>query len=131
MLSSVRAGVSYFALVFAAGFILGTIRVLFLLPRVGEFPAVAIELPFMLAISLAACLYSLRKFRVANAFHARLLMGAIAFALLISMELALGKVGFGRALGDQLTEWTSPAGALGLAGQAAFALFPLTLRPRG
>ena len=45
------AATLYFAATFAAGFALGTFRTLFLAPRVGEFVAVLIELPIMLAVA--------------------------------------------------------------------------------
>lgn len=43
------AGLAYWAVVFALGFVLGTIRVLWLAPLVGLIPATALELPVMLA----------------------------------------------------------------------------------
>ena len=45
------AAAAYWAAVFALGFVLGTIRVLWLAPLIGLLPATALELPFMLAAS--------------------------------------------------------------------------------
>jgi len=46
-----RAGVLYFALVFGAGFALGTIRTLWTAPSFGTRTAELMEMPIMLAVS--------------------------------------------------------------------------------
>ena len=46
----VKAGVLYFALVFGAGFVLGTIRTLWIVPRLGTRMAEMMETPIMLMI---------------------------------------------------------------------------------
>ena len=51
LLRAAAAGDAYFALVFAAGFLLGSIRVLIIIPRSGEAVVVGLELPIMLAVS--------------------------------------------------------------------------------
>lgn len=51
LVRSALAGLAYFTLVFAAGFALGTARVLVLLPGVGETTAVLLELPLILTVS--------------------------------------------------------------------------------
>ncbi|TAD74130.1 MAG: hypothetical protein EAY70_11640 [Sphingomonadales bacterium] len=43
-----RAAIAYWAVVFALGFVLGTIRVLWVIPLVGLIPATLIELPLIL-----------------------------------------------------------------------------------
>ena len=49
------AGALYAITVFLTGFILGTIRVLLLAPRLGETTAVIIEAPIMLAVGWFVC----------------------------------------------------------------------------
>ena len=49
-----KAGVLYFALVFGAGFVLGTIRVLWLVPSLGARTAELIETPIMLVVTILA-----------------------------------------------------------------------------
>jgi len=46
-----RPALAYFLPVFALGFVLGTVRTLWLAPMLGELAAVAAELPVMLAAS--------------------------------------------------------------------------------
>ena len=53
--ASLGAGLAYFAVVFAAGFVLGTLRVLVVAPHLGEIAAVVAELPIMLAVSWIIC----------------------------------------------------------------------------
>jgi len=128
---AVKAALAYFALVFAAGFALGALRVLALAPRLGELVAVLLELPLMLAVSWAACGWALRRFAVSRAWPARLAMGALAFVLLMAAELALAVAAFGQAPAAWLAALSTPAGAAGLLGQLAFALTPLVRHKRG
>jgi hypothetical protein len=119
-----RAAAVYFALVFAAGFALGTVRVLAVAPCFGELAAVLCETPVMLGVSWLACGAAIRAFGVRGR-GAGLAMGAAAFALLMAAEAALAVAGFGRSPAEFLHAFGSPAGAVGLAGQVAFGVFPL------
>jgi hypothetical protein len=55
---------------------------------------------------------------------ARSFMGLVAFVVLMSAEVGLGTV-FGRSLLDQLATYGSRPGAIGLAAQIMFAMFPV------
>lgn len=127
-MGTVKAGIDYFAVVFATGFVLGTIRTMLLTPHVGELPAVGIELPIMLTESWLACGWALRRFTVSERFLPRLVMGDLAFGLLIGAETALGVLAFGRSLGEQMASYHELGAQLGLAAQVAFAAFPLIRR---
>ena len=116
------AATRYALTVFAAGFLLGTFRVLWLAPRLGPTAAVALELPLILAVAWIACRRTATS--VPRTPRTRLAMGGIAFLLLMAAEALIGTA-FGRGLAAQIRELTSAAGLLGLAGQIAFALFPL------
>ncbi|WP_297297174.1 hypothetical protein [uncultured Methylovirgula sp.] len=117
------AAILYVALVFAAGFVFGTIRVLWIAPRWGELRAVLLELPLILLVSWLACGISIRTFGVRGR-GAGLAMGAIAFALLMMAEWALARLAFNRSLAEYLRAYATVAGAAGLAGQIVFGLFP-------
>jgi hypothetical protein len=119
------AGLAYFVLIFAIGTILGTLRVVAVAPHLGAFAAVVIELPFMLAASWMACLWSVRHFSTPTDLRSRLLMGGLAFGLLMSTELALTIFAFGGSVASHVAAYRTPSGLLGLAGQLAFALIPL------
>lgn len=124
MARAVKAGIAYFAIVFAAGFLLGTLRVLVLAPRLGEQSAVLAEMPVILAISWVACGWIVRRFGVPAILAARLTMGGVAFALLMGAEIGASVLAFGRTLAEHFAAYRTAPSRLGLAGQAAFALFP-------
>jgi hypothetical protein len=119
-----KAGATAFALVFVAGFVLGTIRVLVVVPRTGETTAVLLELPVMLAISWFATGWTIRRFDL-HAADSRAIMGATAFSLLMLAEAALAVAVFGTSLGEWARGQTHPPGSYGLVGQIAFGLMPM------
>jgi hypothetical protein len=125
-----KAGAAYFSMVFAAGFALGAIRTLLLVPRIGELNSVALELPLMLVVSWYACGRALRRYPVPAGAASHAATGAFAFALLLIAELVLTVTAFGGTLATFATELATAHGALGLAGQIAFALFPVLRRAR-
>lgn len=126
-LRPVLAGTVYFALVFALGFLLGTVRTLFVqdAPGSGRLLGVLIELPLMLGASWVLCRYVIHRFSVASAVVARAVMGGLAFSLLLLAELLVGALIFGRTPGEHLALYRDASYALGLAAQAAFALMPM------
>jgi hypothetical protein len=126
--AAIRAGLLYVALVFGLGFVVGTLRVLVVEPRFGATGAVLVELPVMLAASWLACGFALRRPPVPPAPSARLLMGAVAFAVLMALELAVSVLGFGRTPTQHLATYREADKLLGLAAQLAFAAFPLLRR---
>lgn len=124
IMSVIGAGIIYFAVVFAAGFAFGVVRALVLLPHLGAFVSVAVELPGLLAVAWITARTVARHWHVREAFGVRLIMGGVAFALLMMAELALSVVVFGRTWAAHAMLYREPAHILGLAGQIAFALFP-------
>lgn len=119
----IKAGAAYWALVFGAGFLLGTVRVLWLLPQVGEELAVLIESPVILTVSLLAAIWLTRRYHI-TATGAALAMGALAFALLMLAELGLAVGAFAMTPGEWAASILVPPGLWGLLGQIAFGLFP-------
>lgn len=127
MTRALSAGAAYFALVFALGFLLGTLRTLFVAdaPGVGRLTGVLIELPVMLVASWFLCRAVIRRLGVPHSFAARAAMGGLAFALLLGAELLVGMLLFGRSAGEHLALYREASYALGLAAQVAFGLMPL------
>jgi hypothetical protein len=128
MMRAIIAGTLYCAVIFALGFVLGTIRVLLIVPRLGEVGAVLIELPIMLTASWIACGWVLRRLRVGPATGGRLTMGIVAFILLMLAELGVSVLLFGRTLAEHLGTYHSVNALSGLTAQMAFAAMPLLRR---
>lgn len=57
-----NAGAIYFGLCFGAGLVLGTIRVLWLLPAVGTRTAELLEMPVMLTVIILSARWVVRHF---------------------------------------------------------------------
>lgn len=125
------AAASYAGLIFAAGFVLGTLRVLVLVPRIGAVWAEAIEVPIMLALSFLVARWQVARHGVPARLPPRLAMGGLAFILLMSAETVLGVIGFGQPLAEVLTSYGDPRRWIGLGGQIAFGLMPVLLLLRG
>jgi hypothetical protein len=121
----IRAGVAYFAIAFAVGFALGTLRATMIAPRLGETDAVLIELPVMLCVSWFACAWLVRRFVVAQEVLPRALMGGVALALLLVAELGLSVFMLQRTVVQHFALYGESSAQLGLAAQVLFALFPL------
>jgi hypothetical protein len=119
------AGVLYFALVFVAGAVLGIARRLAVEAGLEATAAVLIELPVMLAISWWACRWLLSRLVLPGDMTSRLVMGGLAFVLLMAAELALTLFALGGTVASHLAAYRAPAA---LAGQLAFALMPLAAR---
>lgn len=119
-----KAGLAYWALVFALGFLLGTIRVLFLEGSVGPLAATVIELPLMLAASWLAARWAFMRFAVSGTRSA-FAMGMLAFFLLMGSELMLTIVMPGNSPGQWAARMGTPAGATGLLGQVLFGVIPM------
>lgn len=124
MRTAAVAGLAYFALVFAVGVVLGVARAALLAPWVGELAAVAIELPAILGAAWLASGWCVRRWTVPERRRFRLLMGAVAFALLMAAELILSSVLAGRDPAAHLASYREAGRLLGLLGQVVFALLP-------
>ena len=62
MLRAIKAGLCYFALTFGAGFLLGPLRILLMVPRVGARVAELVELPVMILVTWLAACWTIRRF---------------------------------------------------------------------
>lgn len=89
MAPAIKAGLCYFALTFGAGFLLGPLRILLLVPRVGARAAELAELPVMIVVMWLAARWTIRRFHVPSSTASRLAMGVLAFTLLLAAEFLL------------------------------------------
>jgi len=84
-----KAGILYFALVFGAGFVLGTIRTLWVVPRVGTRTGELMETPAMLVVIIVASRWVVSHFLLPYVPSARLGMGGIGLGLLLLAEFGV------------------------------------------
>ena len=129
------AGFTYFALVFAAGFALGVVRVGWLAGRVGERNAELLEMPLMLAVVFLAARWVVTRFRLPSASGPRLAVGFLALALLLACELTVVLALRGLSFSEYLASRDPLAGSLYAVSLLLFALMPALLllggaRPR-
>jgi hypothetical protein len=119
------AATVFFLAVFALGFVLGTIRVVFVAPRVGQLAATLAEVPLMVSSAFFACRWAVRHWQVPHTGAARWAMVSWFLVLLVGFETLLGAVLFGRTMADQWAALTTPAGLVGLSAQIVAALQPV------
>ncbi len=127
MSKAVKAGAAYFAVVFAVGFALGILRILVLVPLVGEVAGVVFELPLMLALSWFASRWLVARFAL-PAGTPRLHVGGLAFALLMAAEFSVSVLVFGRSPAEHWATYRMVSAQLGLLAQVLFAVMPLLVR---
>ena len=77
----------YFAIVFGAGFVFGTVRVIWLVPTVGIRVAELTELPLMLVVIFFAAREVNRRWLAKRDQPSRLMVGVTALALMLLAEL--------------------------------------------
>jgi hypothetical protein len=125
---ALEGGALYFAIVFTAGFLFGTIRTLWLTDEVGPAYAVLIELPLILLVSWIACGFSIRRSHVPRRTGPRLAMGLAAFLLLLIAEALVAMLLGGLSLAEHLASYREAGPRIGLAAQLVFALLPVLRR---
>ena len=125
LLTPLKAGLLYFAVVFGAGFLLGPIRLLWAVPRFGVRIAELLEMPVMLVVVIVAARTIVRRLAVPLALASRLGMGAVALALLVGAELALALSLRGLSPREYIVQQDPVSGVVFLAVLGAFTLMPL------
>ena len=90
----IKAALIYFALVFGFGFVLGAIRVPFIVPRLGVRAAELLEMPFMLVGIVLAAKFVVEHYVMPNTILAHaslglLVLGLFALGLLLIAEILL------------------------------------------
>jgi hypothetical protein len=123
----INAGFFYFALVFGAGFILGAVRVLLLVPRLGERVAELLEMPVMFSVILLSTRFIIKRLTLPAAATVRLGTGLLALGLLFAAELLLAAVLQGQSMAEYVARRDPVSGGVYLAMLVLFALMPLII----
>ena len=125
MSHALKAGCIYGAVIFILGIVLGSLREWVLAPVLGRTIVVLLEGPLILLASWWLAGWLIRAWRMPARVGQRLVMGAMAFAVLMAGEAAIAVFGFGRTLLAHLQAYASAKGMLELLPQLAFAMLPL------
>ncbi len=120
-----KAGLAYFALVFSAGFILGTVRVLWILPRLGARAAELMEAPIMIAVSFFAARWVVRRRKLPASLQTRLGTGLVALGLLLAAEFSFVLWVRGLTFRAYIATQDPIAGTAYLISLVVFAVLPL------
>jgi hypothetical protein len=119
-----KPAAAYFGLVFGAGFLLGTIRVPFLVPSFGERIAELIEAPIMLFVIVLAARWVVRRLCAGCGGAALLGVGAIAASLVLAADVAVGIGLRGMTLAQVFLERDAVSGTVYYLLIALFAAMP-------
>ncbi len=130
LMQLLKTGSLYFVLVFAAGFVLGTVRVLWLVPRLGERTAELIETPIMLLVIIIAARWVVRRLAVPHVPSKRLAVGMIALALLLTAELTFVLSLRGLSIAEYIAARDPVSGVVYLVMLGVFAAMPLIVARR-
>lgn len=117
-----RAGASYFAVVFVIAFALGTVRTLLLEPQIGKTLAVACEIPFLVTAMFFASRWVAPRLNAPSTVRL-LFVGLIGLALQQIAEIAL-VLASGETLASHGAYLRTTAGMLYLSALAAFVIMP-------
>lgn len=108
-----KAAVIYFSIVFGTGFVLGTLRVLFLLPRFGTRAAEMMEMPFMFIAIVLGARFTVRHFRLhASSPPISIVVGMLALCLVIMLEFTVVLWLRGMTFSDYLAERDAISGTV-------------------
>ena|ERR1700730_19230381 len=125
-----KAGVLYFAVVFGTGFVLGTLRTLWVVPRLGTRMAELLEMPVMLVVTIAAAWWIVRRLAVPPTPSRRLGMGGIALSLLLLAEFTVVLWVQGMSIREYLASRDPVSGTAYYVMLGGFAVMPLLVERR-
>jgi hypothetical protein len=120
-----KAGVLYFAIVSGVGFLLGPIRILWAVPRVGARTAEVLEAPIMLVITIVVAWWITRRFAVSRTRSSRLGMGVVALVLMLIAEFGFVLWLRGLSIRDYLAGRNPVAAAVYYVTLLLFGVMPL------
>jgi hypothetical protein len=128
MMRELRAGLVYFSLVFGAGFLLGSGRVILLVPTLGVRMAELLEMPIMLLVIVLAARLVNSRFLGGIGTSGRLIAGLIALTLLVTAELLLAIALTGASIASYVASRDPVSGTVYAVMLVLFALMPALLR---
>jgi len=129
-LQILKAGVLYFALVFGTGFVIGSFRILWVVPRFGTRIAELMEAPIMFVVIIVAARWIVGRLALPYIVSIRLSMGCIALGLLLIAEFTLVLMLRGLSLSEYLSSRDPVSGTVYCAMLGVFTIMPLFVARR-
>ena len=123
-----KAGLIYFLLVFALGWVLGPIRELWAVPRFGRVAALLIEAIIMLIAMMVSSRWVMRRFEVHQTLGSTIAMGLVALGILLPAEIAGALWVRGLSLDEYLASFVTAPGVISLIMFLLFAAMPSLIR---
>lgn len=120
-----KAAILYFAIVFGIGFVLGTVRTLWLVPRLGDRTAELLEMPVMLLVIVMAARLVVQVQSIPGTKAARLVVGFIGLILMLAAEFGFVLWLRGISLRQYVGTRDPVAGTLYYIMLGVYALMPL------
>ena len=124
MVRIIQWSLHYFAIVFAAGFVLGIARTLFLEPRMGTRAAELVEMPFLFVAILWTAIGLFDQRRLWFSSHELICIGVLALAVLLVAEATLVVSPRGTSISEYIASRDPVSGTVYLAMLGLFALMP-------
>jgi hypothetical protein len=124
-----RAGLLYFAIVFGTGFVLGVIRTLWLVPRIGTRWAELMETPIMIVVTILTARWVVLRLTIPSTVSARFVMGGLGLGFLLGAELSLVRLR-GLSLREYFATRDPVSGAVYYVALGLFAVMPLIVARR-
>jgi hypothetical protein len=125
-----KASVLYFALVFGAGFVLGTIRILWIAPSFGTRTAELMEAPIMFVVTILAARWVVRFLSLPPRAGTRFSVGFIALGFLLGAEFAVVLWIRRLTIGEYIASRDPVSGTVYIVTLGAFAVMPLLVARR-
>lgn len=120
----VRPTLAYFAIVFGAGFVLGVLRVLVLVPLLDTRAAELLELPLMILVIVLAAHWTTRRFAGIVRPSGWLGVGFMALVLVLAADLAVAVGLRGMSPAEAFTDRDPVSGRAYYGSLVLFAVMP-------
>lgn len=121
----IRAALYYSAGIFLLGFLLGTLRTIVIVPRIGRLAGVLVEIPIMLAVSWFYCIRLTNRYSLFGDLRNSALFGVLSFLFLQCAEISFSFLIFREQWTDYIVNMGSLPGILGLSAQILFGFIPV------
>jgi len=126
-MKTLKAGATYFGIVFGIGFILGFVRVLWIVPQFGVRTAELAEMPFMFIAIIFTARWLVQHFDLQGLFE-RLKVGFIALILLLTLEFSVVLWLQGLTINDYFAKRDPVSSTVYFVMLLIFALMPIFMK---